>query len=148
MAVNGEIEIKWGDGEHKFNIAKLKCILELEEKCGTGIAEILKRVNDGVWRFNDIRETLRLGLIGAGMTPDKALTLINRYCDDRPWVENVLPVQAILFAAMFGIPQDDPLTKKAETERAKEDPSMPTMEGSSVPSSTDSAPPSDLTRVN
>jgi hypothetical protein len=140
MAVNGEVEFPWGDDEHKFNIAKLKCILELEEKCGVGIAEIYYRIASGKWRWNDCRETLRLGLIGAGMTPDKALRLINRYCDDRPMVESVLPAQAVLATAMVGVPGDD-LAKKAETERTKEDQSTPTVD-SSAPSSTDSVPPS------
>jgi Phage tail tube protein, GTA-gp10 len=147
MAVNGEVELTWGDGEHKFNIARLKCLLELEEKCGVGVFEIYQRILNGKWKINDLRETLRLGLIGGGMTPDKALRLINRYCDDQPWVESILPAQAILGAAMFGVPGDD-LAKKAETERAKEDQSTEPTVDSPAPSSTDSAPPSDSPRAN
>ena len=148
MAVNGEIELTWGDGEHKFNIAKLRCVLELEEKCDAGIAAIFARIQEGKWKFNDIRETLRLGLIGGGAAPDKAARLVQRYCDDRPWAESVLPAQAVLIAAMVGVPKDDPLTKKADTERTTEDPSTPTMDESTAPYSTDSAPPSDSTRAN
>src|SRR5262245_63212698 len=147
MAINGEVELTWGDGEHKFNIAKLKCILELEDKCGVGVAEIYSRISNGKWKFNDIRETLRLGLIGAGMMPDKALRLINRYCDDRPWTESLLTAQAVLIAAMVGVPGDE-FQKKAEAERAKENQSITPTDGSSVPPSTDSAPPSDSTRAN
>jgi Phage tail tube protein, GTA-gp10 len=141
MAINGEVELPWGDGEHKFNIAKLKCILELEEKCGVGVAEIYYRIASGKWRWNDCRETLRLGLIGANMTPDKALRLIQRYCDDRPMIESALPAQAVLAAAMAGVPGDN-FEKKPEAERAKESQSITPMADSSVPSSTDSVPPS------
>src|SRR5215510_10074535 len=102
MAGSGEITLKWGDGEHRFNVAKLRCVLELEEKCGCGVAEIYTRLADGKWKFNDIRETLRLGLIGGGTSPDHALVLINRYCDERPFAENVLPAQAVIMAAMVG----------------------------------------------
>lgn len=147
MAVNGEIELVWGDGEHKFNIAKLRCVLELEEKCGSGIAEIMVRIRDGRWKFYDIRETVRLGLIGAGMLPDKALTMTQRYVDERPWAENVLPAQAILFAAMIGVQGDNP-EKKVETERDKENRSSATTVDSPAPSSTDSGPPSGSTRAN
>lgn len=147
MAVNGEVELKWADGEHKFNMAKLRCVLELEEKCGVGVAEVFKRIQDGRWRFNDLRETLRLGLIGGGTTPDKALALVQRYVDDRPWAESILPAQAVLMAAMVGIPGDTPI-KKAETEREKDEPSMAKMDESSVPSSTDSEPQSGLARAN
>jgi Phage tail tube protein, GTA-gp10 len=147
MAINGEVEFAWGDGEHKFNIARLKCVLELEEKCGVGVFEVYQRVATGRWKFYDLRETLRLGLIGAGMMPDNALRLINRYCDDRPWVESVMPAQLILGAAMFGVP-GDPLEKKAEAERAKESQSITPMDDSSAPQSTDSVPPSDSTHAN
>ena len=147
MAVNGEIELKWGDGEHKFNIARLKCILELEEKCGVGIFEIYQRISSHRAYWNDARETLRLGLIGAGMAPDKALRLINRYCDDRPLAESVLPAQAVLGAALVGVPGDN-LEKKVEAERATADQSTPTVEGSPAPSSMDSVLPSGSTRAN
>src|SRR5215831_589588 len=118
MATNGEITLNWGDGEQKFNVAKLRCVLELEEKCGCGVAEIINRLRDGKWKFNDIRETVRLGLIGAGMLPDRALMLVVRYVDERPWSENVLPAQAILFAALVGVQGDNP-EKKAEPDRDK-----------------------------
>jgi Phage tail tube protein, GTA-gp10 len=147
MAANGEIQIVWADGEHKFNIAKLKCVLELEDKCGAGVAEVFNRIREGRWKFNDIRETMRLGLIGAGMIPDKALTLVQRYVDDRPWSENVLPAQAILIAAMVGVRGDEP-EKKADAERATEGRSTTPTVDSSAPSSTASEPPSDSTRVN
>jgi|SRR5262249_55782302 len=147
MAVNGEIELTWADSEHKFNIAKIKCVLELEDKCGVGVAEVFLRIRDGRWKFNDIRETIRLGLIGAGMLPDRALNLVQRYVDDRPWSESILPAQAILIAAMVGVPGDD-LTKKEKTEGAEESRSTTTTVDSSAPSSTDSEPPLASTRVN
>src|SRR5262245_42215632 len=147
MAVNGEVELTWGDGEHKFNIAKLKLILELEENCKAGVAEIYYRISNGKWKWEDIRETLRLGLQGGGATPQKAMRLINRYCDDRPWTESLLTAQEVLISAMVGVPGDE-LGKKAEAERAKESQSITPTADSSVPPSTDSAPPSDSTRAN
>jgi Phage tail tube protein, GTA-gp10 len=147
MAANGEIELAWADGQHKFNLAKLRCVLELEDKCGCGVAEISKRIQEGRWKFNDLRETLRLGLIGGGELPDKALVLVQRYVDDRPWAESLQPAMAVLFAAMIGV-AGDPLEKKAETERAKAERSTATMVDSSVPSSTDSGPLSDSIRAN
>lgn len=143
MASNGEIELTWADGSHKFNIAKIKSALELEEKCDAGVAEIFQRIRENRWKINDIRETLRIGLIGGGMMPDKALTLINRYCDERPWTESLQPAVLVLMAAMVGVPGDE-VGKKAETERAKEGQSSEKMEDLSVPSSTASEPLLDL----
>lgn len=145
MAVNGEVELTWADGTHKFNIAKLKCVLELEEKCDAGIAEIFQRVRDSRWRFNDVRETLRLGLIGSGMMPDRALTLVQRYCDDRPWAESLQPAMVVLMAAMLGVIGDE-VGKKPETERATEGQPSEKMAGMSAPSSTGSPLPSDSAR--
>lgn len=145
---SGEIELKWADGDHKFNVAKLRCVLELEEKCGCGFAEIYKRLASGTWYFNDIRETLRLGLIGGGTLPDKALALINRYVDDVPFAENVLPAQAVIMAALVGVKGDNPETKKAAAEPDKENRSSETTVGSSAPPSTDLEPPLDSTLVN
>jgi len=146
MAANGEITLQWGDGEHKFNIARLRCVLELEEKCDCGIAEIIARLRDGKWKFNDIRETIRLGLIGANqVTPDKALMLVQRYVDDRPWSENVLPAQAILFAALVGVIGDNP-EKKAQAEQDAANRSSETTVDIPVPQSTESEPQSDSIR--
>ncbi len=137
MAANGEVTINWADGEHKFNLAKIKLVFELQEKCDAGIAEIRKRILEDRWYAQDIRETLRLGLIGGGMTPDQALRLINRYCDDRPAVESVQPAIVVILAYMFGVPGDE-VGKKAATERAKEGAPSEKMDDSSVPLSTDS----------
>lgn len=147
MAANGEVTLTWGDGEHKFNVAKLRCVLELEEKCNAGFAEIYQRLAGGKWFYNDIRETLRLGLIGGGELPDKAMALINRYCDDVPFAENVLPAQAIIMAALVGVPDDNMEKKTQANGKAKADPSTATDDSSSQ-SSLDSEQQLDSRLVN
>lgn len=104
---NGRIEIAWGDGDHVFNLAKVGQILELESKCDCGVMEILNRLRQDRWRFNDIRETIRIGLIGGGMAPVAALDLVKRYVDDRPWGESVHTALTILIASIVGVPGDD-----------------------------------------
>lgn len=140
---NGTVRLAWGDGDYDFNIAKIKHILELEEKCGAGIGAIYDRVRSQMgdaprWYFNDLRETLRLGLIGGGMEPPRALMLVQRYCDDRPLSESLKPALAVLLAAMVGIPGDE-VGKKARRSRPRRRPTQV----SSAPSSTASAPQSD-----
>lgn len=146
MAINGEVELTWGDADYKFNIAKVGQILELEEKCGCGIAEVFGRIRDSKWRINDLRETIRLGLIGAGTDPSKALILVKRYVDDRPLIENVQFAMVILMAALVGVKGDD-VGKKQTAERAKETPSSAAMADTSAPQSTDWALRSDGTPV-
>lgn len=147
MPANGQVEINWADGSHTFNIAKIKSVLELEDKCEAGVSEVFQRISDGKWKINDVRETIRLGLIGGGMMPDAALKLVQRYVDDRPWAESVPVAMVVLMAAMVGVP-GDPLEKKQETERTKEDRSTATMDDMSAPSSTDLEPPSDSILAN
>lgn len=112
--MNGKIELAWGDGDHAFNIAKIGIVLELEEKCGVGVYEIFQRIREMRWKFSDIRETVRLGLIGGGKTPVEALVLTKRYVDERPWEENVHVALAILMAAIVGVPGDEVGKENAE----------------------------------
>lgn len=115
MSVNGTVEIDWADGKYSFNIAKFDQAFELEEKCDAGMQEIFERVSQRKWRVTDLRETIRIGLIGAGTEPPKALRLIRRYVEGRPWAESVPVAQVILLAALVGVPNDNDLGK-AEAE--------------------------------
>lgn len=66
-------------------------------------AYALLRGIGGDWRVEDVRETIRLGLIGAGMTPTDAFGLVTRYVDDlarSPLVDNVGIAAAILHHAL------------------------------------------------
>lgn len=132
MAANGQVSIAWGDGEHVFNIAKIGQLLELEEKCGVGVAEVFNRLREGRWRFNDVRETVRLGLIGGGMTPVKALALTKTYTDERPLAESHPVAMTILMAAIVGVPGEEVGKKKPEEAKAETPPS-----GSPAPASTE-----------
>ena len=75
----------------------------------------------GDWRIDDIRETIRLGLIGAGMTTTDAFILVSRYVDQtdkHPPVDNLGIAAGILLHALTG-PQDDQLGN-VEAEKTKE----------------------------
>lgn len=138
--VNGKISLSWADGEHDFNIAKIGQIFELQDKCGCGLKEVFNRLRDDRWRFEDIRETIRLGLIGAGKPPAEALILTKRYVDDRPLAENTLVATSILMAAIVGVPEEEQPAKKAGADR---DETSSTQKGDlSDPPSTPSAPAS------
>lgn len=118
MTRTAKISFDWADATYTFRLG-IKELLELQEKCDAGPAFILGRLNDGSWRINDIYETIRLGLKGGGLEPVKALGLMDRYVKDRPWLENIIPAQAILSAALVGV-EDEPLGKaEAATEKAK-----------------------------
>ena len=117
MSGSAKISFVWGDGEHTFRLA-IGQLRELQDKCGAGPMEILSRLTSGTWRVDDLRETIRLGLIGGGKTPTDALILVARYVDAFPLVNSVAPAQAVLMAALVGV-ENDPVGKPmaAKTKR-------------------------------
>jgi hypothetical protein len=100
-----QVDLDWGDGTYTFRMTVLGAI-ELEEKCDAPFAVVFKRLTAGDYKIADIRETIRLGLIGGGKTPPIALNLVRKYVDERPVAESVLTAQAVLGGLMFGFVLD------------------------------------------
>jgi hypothetical protein len=121
------ITLTWADGDYIFRL-KLGQLRELQEKCDAGPAEIYRRCVTHTWRIDDIRETIRLGLIGGGTTPEAALKLVKTYVDDRPLMESVLPAQSIIGAVLSGVPDEEP--GKAEAAEASGPEPASSQEGS------------------
>jgi hypothetical protein len=111
MSANGTLTLIWAGGEDQFCLSKVGHILDLEGKCGAGISEITARVASGLWRLNDVRETIRLALIGGGMRAEDAMSAVRNHVDGNPLRESALIAQAVLFAVLVGVP-DDPVGKK------------------------------------
>lgn len=108
------ITFKWGDGEHVFAL-RLAQIEELQEKVDCGPLALMQRLRDGNWREADLRQVIRLGLVGGGMEPIAALKLLDRYVfPARPLMEAVVPAQAILSAALWGVEDDQPGKDQAD----------------------------------
>ena len=80
---------------------------ELQERTDAGPEELLARIDLGRWRVSDIRHTLRLGLIGAGMQATEAAVLIDRRAGPGNLIEWKPLVRAIIQAALIGAPDED-----------------------------------------
>lgn len=97
----GRIVCAFGDGVYAFALFAGQ-LEELEEKADAGPMEIYRRLLSGNWRTVDVRETIRLSLLGGGegwvgatlaedgeaeggapvkMTPPLAMRLVSRYVD-------------------------------------------------------------------
>ena len=61
----------FADGEHEFKLTPA-LVIELETKCGAGLLAICHRVFARQCSQADIIETIRLALIGGGMSPKRA----------------------------------------------------------------------------
>lgn len=129
MSLPGEVTLPWGDGRHPFCLP-IGQVRELEEKRGVGSLTLARRISNGDWFFDDLRETIRLGLIGGGKTPVEALKLVEQYIDVRPPAENVPTAYAILLAFINGVPKPSkkkpqPMTAKGTETRPEESTSTP-----------------------
>lgn len=76
----------FGDGEKTFALPSDQ-ILELERKTDTAIGAIYTRVMTGHFRFADIMEVIRLGLIGGGTSPKEAQALVDAYARPTPVID-------------------------------------------------------------
>ena len=138
MSRTGSIDIDFAGETFPFRLA-WKQLVELQEKCDAGPFFIYERLRNGHWRVQDLRETVRLGLIGAGMEPGEALKLVRAYVEDRPLAETVLTASAILGAAILGVEDERP----GEIGAANQQQGASTIfheESSDLPRSTETVP--------
>ena len=129
---DGTVALQFGDAEYSFRIAFGQW-RELQESINRpriemghpviGPAPLIQSLLMlSAWP-HDVREVIRIGLIGGGMKSDRALVLVKRYVDGKPFFSNTLLAGKVLRTAMFG-PEDDPVGKDPappEPEAATED---------------------------
>jgi hypothetical protein len=136
MSRTGRISAEFAGEEHDFRLAWGE-LIELQEKRDAGPAVVLARLSLGQWMLQDVTETIRLGLIGAGMDAVAAARLVRLNVEQKPWElggETGLVVLAvrILASALHGAP-DEPLGKAGETRNGST--ISPTERSASEPSS-------------
>lgn len=132
MSRNASVTLDWADGTYRFRLSIMQ-LEELQEQCDAGPPIIMRRLAQDEWRVRDIRETIRLGLIGGGMKATDALQLVRRYVDNAPLAENLLTAQAVMAAAIVGV-SDEQLKNSEGTEHAAQSHHSPTESSASPPS--------------
>lgn len=136
MGRNAEVTLDWADGTYSFRLAWGQ-LIELQEKCDAGPFVVLNRLTTGTWRMEDISSVMRLGLIGGGTEPTKALKLVRDYVESRPPLENVTFARGILGQAVMGAPDETP--GEAEGEATASGSTTSPTESSASPQSTELA---------
>ncbi|UGX87123.1 gene transfer agent family protein [Phyllobacterium meliloti] len=99
---------------------------KIQEACDAGPYVVLHRLSTQSWLLNDIKEVIRWGLIGGGMTPLSALNLVRDYVEGRPPVESVMHAQAILSAGLMGAPEEELGKDQAASREANHSTTSPT----------------------
>lgn len=132
MSADGSVTLVWGDGENKFRYA-IGQFRELQEKVNQRRLAIgaplvgpmsllnLLRTNDA-WP-DDVRDVLRIGLTGAGMTIAAAHVKLVRYFDSTPPLEHMVPAFTVLLAGLAGAPEDEVSSKKKTSTKTSTPPS-------------------------
>lgn len=137
---DGSIELDWPDEPRTFRL-RIGELRELQEKCGNrGPLTIFSALMSGQWLVDDVVQPIRLGLIGAGMSKEAALQLVNKHCTDGHLRDCVTIAQAIVLRAVTG-PADEPLEAPPGKGGSGKDQTT-TRTGSSSARSTATAPQS------
>jgi hypothetical protein len=89
--------------DRAFDITPIGTIEALERACNAGMGEILVRLETVRFRHADIRETIRLGLMGAGMPEPEATQLVIDNVDGRPVAPQLDLAVAIMTAYAHGV---------------------------------------------
>lgn len=115
----GRATFDWGDGHHTFRLG-FREICELEDKIDRGIMWLYRELDRNEAKLAHISEVYRLGLIGAGMEPPKAIKLVRSYIHERPNIlGNTSGAKLILLPVLLE-PKGDALPK-AQRRRTKKD---------------------------
>jgi hypothetical protein len=117
MAVSTAVRFTWGGAERCFALPNAQ-MRDLQKVTGVGPAKLLQRLFDGEWFLDDLRETVRQGLIGGGEIASAADKLMADYFDPEPKVLQTKLAQAILGAWLLGV-KDAPKAKKARAGKSK-----------------------------
>jgi hypothetical protein len=135
----GEVTLAWLGGEHPFRLATYGQLRLLQETCKAGPMEIFHRLIGARWYVDDVREVIRIGLIGGGMTAADAGALVKAAIDESAaWLEHVALAKTILLAGLAR-PDEGDEAKKQTAEKTK----IGATDASSFPPSTEPAPRSE-----
>jgi hypothetical protein len=120
MSRDGRIEIDWGGDLRTFRL-DIDRLIALQDACGAGPYEILTRLSSGRWLVQDIKETLRLGLMGGGVEGKKARDLADQAVQPGSILQHVQTAQAVLMASLVGDP-NEPVGKNPPAEETDDSP--------------------------
>lgn len=101
-----------GEGYYSLRLG-IDELIQLQEKLNAGPNVIATRLLQGEWLVDDIRETIRLALIGGGMSQKEAFDMVKRCVKEGYLMDYVSVAANAIYAALTGI-EDEPLPGEAE----------------------------------
>lgn len=101
-----------GEGYYSLRLG-IDELIQLQEKLAVGPNVVATRLLQGEWLVDDIRETIRLALIGGGMSQKEAFDMVKRCVKEGYLMDYVSVAANAIYAALTGI-EDEPLPGEAE----------------------------------
>lgn len=105
MSRNATVTAPFGDKKYDFRLG-IEQLVEHDRLCDAGPEFILRAIYEGSWRVPYIRETIRLGLIGAEMDPMTALVMVDTYAGPGHLMPLKPLATSILAAAVMGVAEE------------------------------------------
>lgn len=118
MSLDASFTQVWAGDERVFRLG-IGELLALEEKRDLGCAEILNRISSAQWRIADVKEPIRLGLMGGGVEAKRAKELVEDNVVPGRLLEAAVLARNILLAALVA-PSDEPVGKDDAATEAPE----------------------------
>lgn len=113
--MNAPFDALFGDDAKPFRLT-IGGAEAIEETCGAGIPVILRRLAQQECRTKDVREVIRQGLIGGGMTRERAAIELQKHGEDA--LSRHVPLALIILSRFWLGVEDDP-PPKSRPRRAK-----------------------------
>ena len=95
-------------------------VLELERVADAGIGALCRRLFRGDFRITDVTETIRLGLIGGGTSPEDAKRLTSTYLPVTPLTDQYALAVTVLELLWFGEASKDQTDGELTSQTEKE----------------------------
>lgn len=152
MSGSAEVTKFFGEADFRFALT-IGVAQQLEEVRGeslrrqgfdpghAGLMAIQGRLSAGMFLIADIKQTLRLGLVGAGMDPEDAARLVDRHVISGYLVKAAMIAGDVLDAALSGAVDDAPGSDRPGEVEGQPAPIQPgsRTDASDGPGSTDRA---------
>lgn len=126
MSADASFTQVWAGDERIFRLG-IGELLALEEKRDLGCAEILNRISMGQWRIADLKEPIRLGLMGGGVEAKKSRELVEAHVVPGKLLEAAILARAILLSALVGDTREQVGKSEAAAEAPEANASLPSL---------------------
>lgn len=103
-----------GEGHYDLHL-RIEELVQLQEKLGSGPFKIAERFMANDWLVEDVKETIRLALVGGGLTQKEAFDIVNRNVISGYLVEYSEIARQCILAAVMGV-DEEPIDEEASDE--------------------------------